>query len=363
MIYNIYTDRLKNIVAESRSKKNLLKSLNSSPVGMSGPLKDVKMLMHEQREFSNQIHLNARPMGSILKPEALNGAKIGQHPDFIHLKGTEDFEYHYIVSVFIDIQGSTNLHKKYDLEEIYRITNTVQTAAIHTCLALGGHIQRLQGDGVFAYFGGKSIERKRAVELAITACGMFTYFVQEDLKNVFEEDGIEDINTRIGIDYGGDKDVLWANFGLMDVSELTTNSLHTSLASKMQAWATRNGIVVGQNVKDLLQIDEAIFDLVRDSNGLVKKRYIFEIPDKGFRYTQYSFDWFKYLKSLPYIKSGNDGQLYLIDPEQSEMERIARLRNSASLVTDQRSYLDRLGNISAFESGVKHEPHRFHYGK
>jgi hypothetical protein len=55
---------------------------------------------------------------------------------------------------------------------------------------MGGHIQRLQGDGVFAYFGGKTVDKNRAVELAVTACSMFTYFVKNDLKDVFLEDGI-----------------------------------------------------------------------------------------------------------------------------------------------------------------------------
>ena len=363
MIYNNYTDRLKSIVAETRSKKDLKKGYDNFTDGLSDTSKNKKKLIQEQRAFSNKMHLSAQPLGKILIPEALEEAKLGLHPDFKHLKGTDDIEYHYIVSVFIDIQGSTNLYKKYELEDIYRITNTVQSAAIHTCLALGGHVQRLQGDGVFAYFGGKSLEKKRAVELAVTACSMFTYFVQNDLKNIFLEDGIEDINTRIGIDFGDDDDVLWANFGLMDVSELTTNSLHTSLASKMQAWALRNGIVTGQNIKDKLQVDEAIFDLVRNSKGEIEKRYIFEIPDKNFRYTQYTFNWLKYLKSLPFVKSGDDGKLYIVDTNDIERDREARLRNTASLVSSGISFLNRQGTISSDTSGVQHQPHRFHYGK
>ncbi len=243
MIYSNYTDRLKNIVSESRIKKSKLEKGFSSFSGIGGlsdSYIDKKKLIREQRNFSNNMHLNAKQLGSILNGEQLKNAKLGQHPDFIRLKGTDDVEYHYIVSLFIDIQGSTNLHRKYDLEDIYRITNTIQSASIHTCIALGGHIQRLQGDGVFAYFGGKTVAKNKAVELAVTAGSMFTYFVENDLKNIFLEDGIENINTRIGIDYGDDEDVQWANFGLMDVSELTTNSLHTSLASKMQSYRRGN---------------------------------------------------------------------------------------------------------------------------
>lgn len=275
MIYNNYTDRLKNILAESRSRKNDLDKdfKNFSGIGgFSDSYSNKRTLIQEQRIFSNSMHLNAKPLGSILTNEQLKNAKLGQHPDFIRLRGTDDVEYHYIVSLFIDIQGSTNLHRKYDLEDIYRITNTIQSAAIHTCIALGGHIQRLQGDGVFAYFGGKNIDKNKAVQLAVTACSMFTYFVENDLKNIFLEDGIENISTRIGIDFGDDNDVQWANFGLMDVCELTTNSLHTSLASKMQSYASKNGIVVGQYIKDRMNIDETFFDLVRKSDGTIYNR-------------------------------------------------------------------------------------------
>jgi class 3 adenylate cyclase len=281
----------------------------------------------------------------------------------MNLKGTDDIQYHYIVSVFIDIQGSTNLHKKYDLEDIYRITNTIQSAAIHTCIAMGGHIQRLQGDGVFAYFGGKTVDKNRAVELAVTACSMFTYFVKNDLKDVFLEDGIEDINTRIGIDFGDDNDVQWANFGLMEISELTTNSLHTSLASKMQGYASRNGIVVGQNIKDRLNIDETIYDLVRNSKGEVEKRYIFEIPDKNFRYTQFEFNWYKYLKSLPSVRNGSDGKLYILSSDEIEKERQARLKATTSLLATGNAFLSKTGVITTDDSGIQHQPHRFHYGK
>lgn len=362
MIYNSYTDRLKNIITESRSKKGLFEKSFDSFQGIGGIQKSTqnkRKLIQEQRNFSKSMQLNAQPLGSILNGELLRNARLGLHPDFVNLKGTDDVAYHYIVSVFIDIQGSTNLHKKYELEDIYRITNTIQSAAIHTCIALGGHIQRLQGDGVFAYFGGKSVDKNKAVELAIIASSMFTYFVENDLKDLFLEDGIENINTRIGIDFGDDADVQWANFGLMEVSELTTNSLHTSLASKMQAYASRNGIVVGQHVKDRLKAEESFFDLVRKSDGSVDKRYIFEIPERNFRYTQYTFNWFKFLKTLPFVGSTTDGKLYIID--KSEAERQERLRNTASLLSAGNGFLDKNGVITPQNTGVKHQDHRFHY--
>jgi adenylate cyclase len=362
MLYSNYTDRIKNIVSEKRKSKLSDQSFynaNGRMPRMPGP-EATKKLISEQRAFSNKSQINLQPLSSILQTLTNENAKLG-HPDFNHLKGTDKTEYHYIVSAFIDIEGSTNLHKEYELEDIYRITNTIQSAAIQTCIALGGHVQRLQGDGVFAYFGGKYIAKDKAVEMAVTACSMFTYFVKNDLKNVFLEDGIEDIKTRIGIDFGNDEQVLWANFGILDVSELTTLSLYTSNACKMQGYASSNGIVVGQNIKDRLTLDAHFYDYVKNSKGEITKRYIFENNKTNFRYTQYTFDWFKYLKTLPFVKADANGNLQIVDP--SEAERINRLQNTAAIISSGGAYLNRHGNITNDSSGVQHQPHRFHYGK
>lgn len=360
MFYSKFTNRIKNVVEGSKQRKTLEKGFNK-PIGLSEESRsNRKKLITEQRTFSNTLQLDVKPLGTILQNQNLPDAKLGLHPDFTHLKQSGETEFHYIVSVFIDIQGSTNLHREHDLEEIFTITNTIQSAAIQTCLVVGGHVQRLQGDGVFAYFGGRNISKAGAVEMAVTACSMFTYFVKNDLKDIFLAEGIEDINTRIGIDFGDDSDVLWSNFGLLDVSELTTLSLHTSLASKMQAFADTNGIVVGQNVKNLLNIDDDFYDLVKNSKGEVIKRYIFENNRTNFRYTQYTFKWLKYLKTLPFVHSDADGNLYISDPEQ---ERIKRLQSTSALISSGIAFLDRKGNVSNDPGGIKHEPHRFHYAK
>lgn len=198
--------------------------------------------------------------------------------------------------------------------------------------------------------------------MAITACSMFSYFVENDLKKIFLAGEIENICTRIGVDFGDEKDVMWANFGLLDVSELTTNSLHTSLASKMQAWATKNGIVVGQNVKDKLMVDNSLFDTVTDAGGNTKK-FIFENPNKNLKYAQYSFDWKKFIKTLPYVSTSANGDLFLEDPIEKEKRRQAELRNIAIKVNSGNAYLNTQGMMNDHGDGVQHQPHRFHYGK
>lgn len=77
--------------------------------------------------------------------------KIGPHPDFEYL-AHDKYLNHYAVSMFVDIKGSTFLSNKYSLLQIRQIKDTILTLAIEVCSFFGGHIHRLQGDGIFVYF-------------------------------------------------------------------------------------------------------------------------------------------------------------------------------------------------------------------
>jgi adenylate cyclase len=248
--------------------------------------------------------------------------QLGLHPDFAHLKHSEKTESHYIISVFIDIKGSTNLFMKYDPETVLIITNTIQRAAIHTCLIFGGYIHRLQGDGLFVYFGGKNKDIKTSVLRALQSTSVFTHFVKNDLKDLFLEQGIDKINTRIGIDLGYDADVIWAMAGIGEISEVTTCSLHTSLASKMQSSAESNGIVIGDNVKTNLDLSfQNLAITVSKRTGNENDRYIFRNPNDNFYYTQYDFDWFNFLKRQFFIATDLQGNIGLKQKEVINQNR------------------------------------------
>ena len=357
-MFNSYTDQIRSAM----QKNKLSKSLNESTLNFSNNLSGLEE--NPQNKVSAEWfnpEPSLLPLSDILKIKPSATAKLGEHPDFAHLKGTANTLRHYITSVFIDIKGSTNLHKKYDLETIHAITNTIQKAAIHTCLIFGGHIQRLQGDGVFVYFGGKGIDKKKSVEMALNATSLFTYFVKNDLKKLFEEEGVEDIYTRIGVDFGDDDKVLWANYGLGTCSELTTNSLHTSLASKMQSHATSNGIVLGDNVKTLLALSEDYFSFVTDTSGKITVKYIYTDEKNKYYYTQYRFDWLKYLKTLSFIKTNDDDTIYVFDPDKAEKERLKKLKDSADLIKSGGAYTGKKGDITSNPMGVKNQEHRFHH--
>lgn len=309
-IYKDYMDLIKEAV-DSDSSQYLNKGLGSPSRKRS--IEQFQKLFSKISESTISPSLEAFST-SLGKPINFN-QQLGLHPSFALLKNTNKTEEHYIVSAFFDIKGSTNLFKKFNKETVFLITNAILKAGIHTALIFGGYIHRLQGDGIFVYFGNKSINKSEAVTQALQAVSVYTHFVKNDLKEYFKSNGIENISIRSGIDLGHSSDVLWGNSGIGEISEVTTCSLHTSLASKMQSSAISNGVVVGNYIKEEVFDDSEFFTTVSSRTGNENDRYIYRIDDRNFYYTQFDFNWEKFLKKQKFIAINQMGNAVIKIPQ------------------------------------------------
>ncbi|MCF8277001.1 MAG: hypothetical protein K9J17_09715 [Flavobacteriales bacterium] len=251
---------------------------------------------------------------------------IGPHPDFAHL-GHNDYLNHYAVSMFIDIKGSTFLSNKYDLLRVRLIKDTILTLAIEVCSFFGGHIQRLQGDGVFVYFVRSEMDSRDAVINALNASSLLTYMMRFKVAEFFERDGVNAPGIRVGIDYGPAEMTLWSYYGLAYCNELTTTGLHTDLAAKLQAKASHNGIMLGQNVIQELDLTDALVSF--DSSEL----YIFNNS-----YRMYEFKWADYLKSFDFFKNDSNGRLVMEPPVYKLRCEIAENENAPFVEYHQNLY-------------------------
>ena len=299
-LYKNYVDDIAHYLKQERS---------SNFTGFNEGFRDnPKMLWFDKHKNENNFR-SLSTLSSFSNLQLKYSEKLGAHPSFRHLKGTDQTEYHYVTSVFIDIKNSTGLFKKYPPHIVANICRTIQLAAIHTCWYFDGYIQRLQGDGLMVYFGSKEQDKEKAVENALMASSFISYFVKNDLRNLFDEQGVKRIYTRIGIDFGDDQDTLWHNAGVGDSSEVTTTSLHTSLACKMQTQATSNGIVAGDNILPYKPDHQDYFSYkVYSSNGK-ETQYVYENHERNLRYKQHDFNWERYLKNHPAIESDEEGNL------------------------------------------------------
>jgi adenylate cyclase len=258
--------------------------------------------------------------------------KIGSHPDFVNLQ-FDQFERHYAVSMFIDIKGSTHLIKKYDLEKVRLIKDSVLTLAIYICNFFGGHIQRLQGDGIFIYFVRRSQNHRNAIISALNTASLLTFLIKYELPKYFKTEEVEPFFVRTGIDYGDKENVLWSYYGLPFCHELTTTSLHTDLAAKLQAKAAGNGIMIGDNIVEELDLQ----DNLKSRN--VNEKFIFG------EYKMWEFNWENYLLTFDFFKRNTNRKLEITTPT---FRLLCQIRND-----DKSEFKNYSQNLYAIPKGYK----------
>ena len=171
------------------------------------------------------------------------------------------------------------------LPQVKIFKNKVITTAIQIFQAFGGHIQRLQGDAVYAVFCWRDVKKSDAIIAALNATAFLNYVINANNER-FESEFGTSLAIRTGIDFGDDQEVLWSKYGVSKCIEVTTTSLHTDLACKMQQYAGDNEIIIGKNIRDFLDIpSEFYFD--RDSGPFTK-----------YGYEMFCFKWNEYLSSF-----------------------------------------------------------------
>lgn len=248
-------------------------------------------------------------------PDAFDNITIGPHPDFNALQSS-DYINHHCVSVFVDIKGSTRLIEKYSLLEVRLIKDSLLTLAIEVANQFGGHIHRLQGDGIFIQFVRRNKTPNDAVINALNAVSILTQFVSVDLAKIMAQHDLKPLKIRAGIDYGDNDSVLWSYYGIAGCEELTTTSLHTDMAAKLQAKAYDNSILIGGNVKKLLDLKPDFYTYFENQDS---KEKVYNISTQ-FTYPFFVFNWKEFLTSLPFVWKTSGSEILEITEKSISIE-------------------------------------------
>jgi class 3 adenylate cyclase/predicted ATPase len=148
--------------------------------------------------------------------------------------------------VFIDIIGSTPLSERIDPEEFFTVIKNYRDICNEEISRYGGHIARIIGDGLLAYFGlpqahENDPERAMRASLAIVAAIKERTFPLSD--GTFVRLGV-----RIGVNTG--VVVVGSVPGEPpDRQEVFGSSVH--VAARLQTIADENGVVVGSSTYEL----------------------------------------------------------------------------------------------------------------
>jgi adenylate cyclase len=231
---------------------------------------------------------------------------IGDHPDFVHLKSTKLQEKCPIVTLFMDIESSTRLGILYEPEDVHRIKNAFICVAIELVKAFDGHVHRIMGDSVMAFFGGKTAKTENAITDSLNCASIIQFFVEQIILPKLEDEGYEDsFGIRIGIDYGPKEKVLWASYGYPSIEEVTATSFYVDVASKLQHSAGRNQIMLGQSLMQHIDFPDMFLDTkMYTQSGTFKPEYYLQPnhTDRGnnpINYIQKIFKWEDYLRYTP----------------------------------------------------------------
>ena len=204
----------------------------------------------------------------------INCSPIGTHPDFISLESSGSTQKHYACTLFVDIKGSTRLSLLYPLEFIFNFKNAVIRTCIETIRTFDGHVHRLMGDAVMAFFGGSSTEKEDAIADAINCAITLRALLEESIKPWMNEQGLDakDFGFRIGCDFGNDTEVLWGSFGYRNVGEVSATGLPVDMASKLQGLARKNETMLGQGLLDFVNWPEEYSNIkTREKNGVTEE--------------------------------------------------------------------------------------------
>lgn len=293
-LYNDYLSRISDILDKKPTLKafsveaGLEKGVNSSEIRK---VEDSSSLPAVQNQLPALFGV---PVGYKATPT------IGTHPNFINMKFGEK-RYQYCVSMFIDIKGSTNLSVNYNLEQVRMMKDAILSLCIQTVTVFGGHVQRLQGDGLYVQFTDENIHQNDMMINALNAATVLCHFVSTTLADLFLQHHLKPLRIKVGIDFSENEKCLWSHYGLPGCNELTATSLYVDLAAKLQSRCASNEIRIGQYVKQFLDLPDEFWKVPTTKEGK-EDLYI----KSSVNYRQYIFDWQVYLLMFDFVHRGNN---------------------------------------------------------
>ncbi|WP_440893231.1 hypothetical protein AAGU50_09560 [Aeromonas dhakensis] len=249
-------EKVFNSFTKSELKKNYAmdsKSLTESVIAGESRASGMEA-HHLEIEPSHEYELQ-RKIRPLFNKEGVNTSRIGIPYQLVGLGyDDEPLKNHYACTFFFDIKGSTRLSLLYDLEQVFTFKNSIIQVCIEIIRALDGHVHRIMGDAVMAFFIGNGKSKENSIADAINCATTIKYVIEDKLKPWLEEQGFEsqDIGFRIGCDFGDNHEIIWGGFGYSNVGEISAAGLPVDMASKLQNRSSKNNAMLGQNLIDYI---------------------------------------------------------------------------------------------------------------
>ncbi len=146
--------------------------------------------------------------------------------------------------LFIDLENFTTIASQLSNENVLYFLNIIIPEMMRIIKYWKGEVEKNTGDGLMAIFGTETRNSFLIARDAIESAMTMKYVMLNDIQPKLLLDGLPKMDFRIGIDMGY---VLISRIGVNNLNFLTVVGDAANRASKLQAYASQNGICLGEN--------------------------------------------------------------------------------------------------------------------
>jgi class 3 adenylate cyclase len=220
--------------------------------------------------------------------------KRGGHPDYNFLADEANIgttTEGTITTFFMDLKNFTKYCCFLSPGKVYQAKYATIESVIGVCHLHGGHLHDITGDGVMFFFGGKHLNEiesaRQALDAAADAMDLLAKVVIAEYN---DNSQYPNIHPKIGVDFGN---ALWGAYGAPPVFEVKATGFNVDVANKMMSERNSQEVAIGDELKDLLMIDQ---DKYLETGWVYAKQMTVNGEEKKFSYKTWVFDWRQHLR-------------------------------------------------------------------
>ena len=219
------------------------------------------MLFMDAKKFQKEKNQLQSAFSRYVSPDVVD--EIVNNPDVIHLGG----EKQCLSVIFTDLEGFTSLSDSMDPVMLVRVLNLYLNEMSEVIIALGGTIDKFEGDAIMAFFGAPTPIKDHAVRCCRAALRM------QKMESIINEQLLSEklitkpLHTRIGINSG---DMVVGNVGSLKRLDYTIIGGNVNIAARIENENKRFGTSI--------LISDQTYEMVKDH---FKVRMVDEVKLRG----------------------------------------------------------------------------------
>jgi adenylate cyclase len=220
--------------------------------------------------------------------------KRGGHPDYDFLAEPANIgktAEGNVTTLFMDLKNFTKYCCFLSREKVYQAKYASIEATTGVCRIHGGHLHDITGDGVMFFFGGGSANDVESARHALDAASDAMELLEKEVITEYNDNcQYPNIHPKIGVDFGT---ALWGAYGAPPSFEVKATAFNVDVANKMMSDRNSQEVAIGDELKDLLKVDEEEY---LEGGWVYSRQMTINGEEKKISYKTWVFDWRKHLR-------------------------------------------------------------------